>query len=51
MANLALVVVDPNSSFIQGNSLADSSFPCPLCGEPVGEDIHPVECTVALQVK
>ncbi|KAK3743416.1 hypothetical protein QZH41_011530 [Actinostola sp. cb2023] len=36
---------------IKGNSLADSSFPCPLCGQPVGEDIQPVECTVALQVK
>ncbi|XP_032228555.2 peroxisome biogenesis factor 2 isoform X1 [Nematostella vectensis] len=36
---------------IKGNSMADPSFPCPLCGTPVGEAVHPVECTVALQVK
>ena len=45
----------PPFSFIvfvsfQANSLADSSFPCPLCGSPMGDDIIPVECTVALEV-
>ncbi|XP_027053010.1 peroxisome biogenesis factor 2-like isoform X2 [Pocillopora damicornis] len=35
---------------IKANSLADSSFPCPLCGSPMGDDIIPVECTVALEV-
>lgn len=35
---------------IKANSLADSSFPCPLCGLPVSDDITPVECTVALEV-
>lgn len=35
---------------IKANSLADSSFPCPLCGVAVGDDITPVECTVALEV-
>ena len=34
----------------QANSLADPSFPCPLCGSAVGEDITPVECTIALEV-
>ena len=34
----------------QANSLADPSFPCPLCGAAVGDEITPVECTVALEV-
>ncbi|XP_020630500.1 peroxisome biogenesis factor 2-like [Orbicella faveolata] len=35
---------------IKANSLADPSFPCPLCGAAVGDEITPVECTVALEV-
>lgn len=35
---------------IKANSLADPSFPCPLCGAAVGDKITPVECTVALEV-
>lgn len=34
----------------QANSLADPSFPCPLCGTAVDDEITPVECTVALEV-
>lgn len=34
----------------QANSLADPSFPCPLCGAAVGDEVTPVECTVALEV-
>lgn len=42
---------DCNKSVVfQANSLADPSFPCPLCGAAVGDDITPVECTVALEV-
>lgn len=35
---------------IKANSLADPSFPCPLCGQAVGDKITPVESTVAIEV-